>query len=61
MSRRPRGAARRASCAAAAMGELDDFARPPASWTEFDDRDDPYELPYDAEDMYDDPYAAGEL
>ena len=51
----------RASCAAAAMGELDDFDDSACELDEFDDYDDPYESPYDAEDIYDDPYATGEL
>ena len=55
----------RASCAASAAGELDDFDDSACDFelddAEFDDYDDPYESPYDAEDIYDDPYATGEL
>jgi len=53
----------RASCAAAAAGLLDDFDDSDCALddAEFDDHDDPYESPYDADDMYDDPYATGEL
>ena len=56
----------RASCVAAAAGELDDFDDSACDDFElddadFDDYDDPYESPYDADDLYDDPYATGEL
>jgi len=55
----------RASCAAAAAGQLDGFDDSACAFdlddADFDEYDDPYESPYDAEDMYDDPYATGEL